>query len=218
MTGGSAEVRMPISRALGPQHSGGSDKTPVQIADVETTLGSDSPPAEAKQQPSSELPPIQDRSLPNSADELPSQSAETLEAVVLQEDQTLVRLAVESYGRVDQDVLQLLKRHNPSPESSAKLKAGDRAVVPELPATLRQAGFTVHIASYKPFSYAENLFSTLASQGRDPHISIARDTPIGEVYRVTLGRFETSAEAAEYAADLLEKRLFSYAQVIPQRP
>ncbi len=245
VTGGSAEVRMPISRALEPQHSGGSDetpakteqaaghpsgagtpngqettardKTPVQIADVETTLGSDSPPAEAKQQPSSELPPIQDRSLPISADESPSQSGETAEAVVLQEDQTLIRLAVESYGRVDQDVLELLKRHNPSPESSAKLKAGDRVVVPELPAT-QQAGFTVHIASYKPFSYAENLFSTLASQGSDPHISIARDTPIGEVYRVTLGQFETSAEAAEYAADLLEKRLFSYAQVIPQRP
>lgn len=126
----------------------------------------------------------------------------------------LLKLATENYGAVSEPIIELIAEYNSGLTDSAGIPKTGRIGMPALPAELKQPVFIVHVASYKHFKYAQELFERWWKKGRDIHIVLQRDTPEGLVYRVAFGRFRDPAEAKAYAASLLEEGVFSYAQPI----
>jgi hypothetical protein len=144
--------------------------------------------------------------------------AEVLNPLSVAGADNLLKLATETYGAVNKPIIQLIREYNSGFTDPAGLTKAGRIVLPALPAELEQPVFTVHVASYKHFKYAQELFERWWKKSRDIHIVLQRNTPEGLVYRVAIGRFGDPAEAKEYAAKLLEEGVFSYAQPIRLNP
>ena len=72
----------------------------------------------------------------------------------------------------------------------------------------------MHIASFKPFEYAQDLFQELLRQGYEAYIIPAHDSQEGNFYRVTIGDFKNVHEARGYAAEILKNNISDYAKAI----
>ena len=103
-------------------------------------------------------------------------------------------------------------RNNPEIEHVDRIEAGKKVFFPPLFETRQNSPFTVHIASYKPLTYAQDRFQILIHDRYDPHIIPIRIPRKGRFYRVTVGSFRDMEEARDYASAILAKGISNYAQ------
>jgi type II secretory pathway predicted ATPase ExeA len=135
-------------------------------------------------------------------------------SIVIQEGDTLTELATEVYGWVDQRVFDLLKKNNPDISDINLIHVGQKIVFPPLPKSEREPTYTVHVASFKPFGYAQQMFQRLMKQGYEVYILPVNSPRKGKIFRVTLGNFNDPHEAQVYASKIKEMGVSDYARMI----
>ena len=150
------------------------------------------------------------------AEKLENLNSEEMETpwttIIVKEGDTLTELVLNVYGRADEKVLQLIKKHNPELEDINRLDVGQKLVFPPLSTESPGPVFTVHIASFEPFKPALDMFQKMMSDGYEAYIMPVNDIQKGKVFRVTLGNFRNKREAKEYAAIILRNGVSDYAK------
>ena len=134
--------------------------------------------------------------------------------VTVKPGDTLAQLAIDIYGRADQKLLEFVKRHNPEIRDINWISVGQEIVFPPLSKQEEAPVYTVHIASYGPFSSAREKFLHLISKGYEAYIIPVNLPERGRVYRVTLGNFSRLETAKQYASKLIKSGLTSFAEPI----
>ena len=134
--------------------------------------------------------------------------------IIVKEGDTLAEMATRHYGRVDHSLLDTLKKNNPEITNINLIRVGQKVVLP--PASGPQQGptYTVHIASFKPFRPARELFQKLMKEGYEAYILPRYDPQKGKIFRVTLGNFVDPKNAQDYAAKIQENKVSGYARVM----
>ncbi len=138
------------------------------------------------------------------------------EEVVVRQGDSLAKLAMDIYGRADEEILELLKESNPEIQDINSIRVGQRILFPPPGGNVKSVtgGYTVHVASYKPFKGAHDAFRRLIARGYETYIIPAANLGEGVIYRITIGNFPTRSRASEYAEGLLSGEEFEYAQVL----
>lgn len=134
--------------------------------------------------------------------------------VVVKEGDTLTELAAMVYGRVDEAILSAVKGGNPHIRDINRIDVGQEILFPPLAQPGKRLTYTVHIASFKPFASARELFDRLIEEGYEAYIVPLNDPQKGKIFRVTVGSFEDAQNAQSLSQDLLAKRTSEYARVI----
>jgi len=134
--------------------------------------------------------------------------------VIVKEGDTVAELAVNEYGRADEGVLDLIRKHNRDIKDINRIKVGQKLIFPAFPLSDKGPTFTVHVASFEPFEHARVLFQKLIGEGYEVFIMPMHDARKGKVFRVTIGNFRSLKEAKDYATTILEKDVFDYAKPI----
>ncbi|HUT71356.1 MAG TPA: AAA family ATPase [Desulfatiglandales bacterium] len=135
-------------------------------------------------------------------------------SVIVRRGDTLIQLAVDSYGRADTATLELIKRHNPELLDVNRISVGQELKFPSLSVLHKDSTYTVHIASVEPFESAQSLFKKLRAAGYEAYILPINHKQRGKFFRITLGNFSSRMEAEEYAGIVLKKGISKYAQIM----
>lgn len=136
------------------------------------------------------------------------------QTVTVKAGDTLTELAIMVYGRVDESILSSVKDNNPQIRDIDRIEIGQRIVFPPLGSSETHLTYTVHIASFKPFISAMELFERMIMEGYEAYLVPVNDPIKGKIYRVTLGGFEDFDRAQEYSKEILSKGVTDYARVI----
>ncbi|MBW1997915.1 MAG: AAA family ATPase [Deltaproteobacteria bacterium] len=139
---------------------------------------------------------------------------ESSKYIIVKEGDTLLELAAQIYGRADEEILGLLKQHNPHIDDLDLIKVGEKVIFPPLRPHNQGKIYTVHVASFKPFKKARELFQELTEQGYVAYIIPAHNPEQGRVFRVTLGSFDSWSKGNAFAASILRRGISNYAQTI----
>lgn len=132
----------------------------------------------------------------------------------VKEGDTLAELAASMYGSVNGQILSFIQKHNPALDDINRIRVGQEIVFPPLDKVAQAQVFTVHIASYKPFGSAREMFERLQREGHEAYIIPFYDPQQGKVFRVTVGNFDTRHQAELYAARVLKDKVSDYAGVV----
>ncbi|MDY6878779.1 MAG: AAA family ATPase [Thermodesulfobacteriota bacterium] len=134
--------------------------------------------------------------------------------VDVEEGDTVTGLAIKIYGRVDEATISLLAKSNPHIEDLDQINVGDQIVFPPILKKNRGSTYTVHIASFRPFSYASGLFKELIMAGYEAYILPVNDPRVGKIFRVTLGNFSDPKRAEAYAQEIRETGISDYTRLM----
>ena len=91
---------------------------------------------------------------------------------------------------------------------------GQKIIFPPLAELDQGPTFTVHIASFKPFDNARELFQKLMREGYEVYIIPIYNPQKGKVFRIALGNFMSLQEAENYVAEILKKGVSKYAKTM----
>ena len=106
-------------------------------------------------------------------------------------------------------------RVGPSDAAIRRIEVGQQIVFPRIDSPSAQSPvFTVHVASFKPFKQARDLFEKLMKEGYEVYIMPVYNPQKGKIFRVTLGSFKSRRESDAYAAAVLRRRVADYAESI----
>jgi general secretion pathway protein A len=120
---------------------------------------------------------------------------------------TIAQLAAVHYGRVDADILQAVRKANPSINNIDLVYEGQKVYLPNLQDTARVM-FTVSVASYHSVHEATAVFVDLVKQGFQATIYPYLDSQGNTWYRITIGTFANQDDAKNYAQQLKAKGFF----------
>lgn len=120
---------------------------------------------------------------------------------------TIAKLAARHYGRVDTDILQAVRKANPSINSIDLVYEGQKVYLPNMKDTARIM-FTVSVASYHSIDEATAVFVDLVKQGFQATIYPYLDSQGNTWYRITIGTFANQDDAKKYAQQLKTKGFF----------
>jgi type II secretory pathway predicted ATPase ExeA/phage tail protein X len=134
--------------------------------------------------------------------------------VIVKQGDTLTILAMAVYGRVDESILETVHQYNPGIEDINWIYEGQKITFPPLSESIKTAIFTVHIASYKPFEPAFEMFQRLMKAGYEVYMIPVNNPDKGTMYRLTLGAFESLTEAKDYAISILDRGVSDYAKAL----
>ena len=141
----------------------------------------------------------------------PAVKKPAFKTVTVRPGDTLLQLAADIYGRADAKTLGLVQRFNPGIKDINLIEVGEKIRFPAPAVPAGGSAFTVHVASFKPFRRARELFQKLAAEGYDAFI-VPAVSDLGEkVFRVTLGNFKSCREARAYAEKILKQGVSGYA-------
>ena len=132
----------------------------------------------------------------------------------MKEGDTLTELATTVYGYANEDILTLIQKNNPEIKNVNRIEVGHEIHFPRLNVPEKEQIYTVHIASYKPFENARELFQKMILEGYEAYIIPVYDTQKGKLFRVTLGSFKSQQEAGDFASQILEKGVTGYAKTV----
>ena len=136
------------------------------------------------------------------------------ETVLVREGDTLTKLIIKTYGYINDDILDLVKKHNPDIENINLIEVGQEIIFPILSLPEKKDIYTVHIASFIPFDKARHLFQDLIEEGYEAYLLPVDDTQRGKLFKVTLGSFKNRKEANDYASFVLSKGISDYANTV----
>lgn len=137
-----------------------------------------------------------------------------LKTVIVKEGDTIVELAANIYGLANDGVLNMIKKYNPDIKDINRIGVGQKLIFPASPLSDKVAIFTVHVASFVPFEHAQSLFKKLTGEGYEAYIMPMYTAGKGKVFKITLGNFRSLSKAKDYAATILKKGIFDYAEPI----
>ena len=152
---------------------------------------------------------IESESSPLEQDKGPSATTLTVK-----QGDTLTLMALAVYRRANEDILELVHRHNPGIEDIDWIYEGQKITFPPLSESNKAAIFTVHIASYEPFEPAFEMSQKLMKAGYEAYLMPANHPDRGAIYRLTLGAFKTLSEARDYAVEILDRGVSDYAKAV----
>jgi cell division septation protein DedD len=144
----------------------------------------------------------------------PDGTEEPWTTIVVKEGDTLTAMALNVYDQADENIISLIRKHNPQLEDINWLKVGQEIVFPPLSSLFPSPVFTVHIASFKPFQPALELFQKLMNEGHEAYIMPVYDAQKGKIFRITLGYFKSQQEANVYAETILKNNVSDYAKAM----
>ncbi len=147
-------------------------------------------------------------------DILLNEDKESWEYVIVKKGDTLSKLAMAVYGQANEDNVKLVHKHNPQIEDINWIQVGQKIIFPPLSLSDQGPPFTVHISSFKTSKTAQALFEKLKKEGFEVYIVPANNSSKGQVFRVTLGNFDSRQEAEDFGATILKKRVSDYAKTI----
>jgi phage tail protein X len=124
--------------------------------------------------------------------------------IIAKEGNTVTELATKVYGWANQGVIDLLGKNNPGIGNVNWIHEGQRIFFPPLAASEQESTYTVQIASFKSFAYAQEMFHELTREQHDAYIIPAYDSQKGKIFRVTLGDFKDLQKARDYASKIKE--------------
>jgi phage tail protein X len=151
----------------------------------------------------------------NASDQTDLQKAqEPLKTIIVKEGDTFTGLALKVYGRVEEGVLDFVRKHNPELEDVNSLAVGQKLVFPPLPVSTPAAVFTVRVASFEAFDQAFNMSRKLRGQGYEAFIMPVLEGKKGESFSVAVGNFESRPEAGSYAKMMLQRGVSDDAEVM----
>jgi phage tail protein X len=129
---------------------------------------------------------------------------------------TVAKLAADHYGRVDDNILSIVRKANPNIPSIDVVKTGQKVFLPKL-ASVSAAGsqvlYSVSVSSYHSMAEAKAVFSDLLARGYDATIYPYLDESRNTWYRITIGTFNSRQEAVTYTLKLKDSG-FPYAKPV----
>jgi len=135
-------------------------------------------------------------------------------SVIVKKGDTLSKLTAIVYGQVNENNLKLVHMYNPEIEDISRIAVGQKIIFPALSALDQSPTFTVHIASFTSFIFAQEVFQKLKKMGHKVYIIPGHNARKGKIYKVTLGNFKDPQEAQDFASKILKKGIFDYAKTI----
>ena len=120
---------------------------------------------------------------------------------------TIAKLAAKHYGRVDTDILQAVRKANPSINNINLVYEGQKVYLPNIQNTARVM-YTVSVASYHSINEATAVFVDLVKQGFQATIYPYLDSQGNTWYRITIGTFANQDDAKKYGQQLKAKGFF----------
>jgi len=132
--------------------------------------------------------------------------------VVVGPRDTVARIAARHYGRIDANILELVRQANTHLGSIDLIYEGQKIYLPPL-AGGPQAMFTVSVATYHSINEATAVFLDLVKKGFKATVYPFLDANGNTWYRVTIGTFPSLDEADAYAGQL-KGRGFLYARSV----
>jgi type II secretory pathway predicted ATPase ExeA/phage tail protein X len=134
--------------------------------------------------------------------------------IIVGRGDTLSGLARKIYGKTSDEIIATIKGANPNLRNVNFIKSGGKIVFPQLPEFKKNATFTVHVASYKLYEPALNMYRDLLENGYEVYVLPKDDPQKGKIFRVTVGYFKTQKEAKAYAATIVKEGVSTYANAI----
>jgi phage tail protein X len=120
---------------------------------------------------------------------------------------TIAQLAAKHYGRVETDILQAVRKANPSINNIDLVYEGQKVYLPNMQDTTRVM-YTVSVASYHSVHEATAVFVDLVKQGFQATIYPYLDSHGNTWYRITIGTFANQDDAKKYTQQLKTKGFF----------
>ncbi len=138
--------------------------------------------------------------------------------VIARKGDTISQIIFREFGRVDAHLLQATQRLNPAIEDLDQIFVGQKVSLPADPRKLYenpglQSYFSVHVASFKKFDQADEMFAGLMEIGEKPTIIPVKIQGRGW-YRVTIGEHKSFRGASRQARELIQRGEYSYAEPI----
>jgi general secretion pathway protein A len=132
--------------------------------------------------------------------------------VVVGPRDTVARIAARHYGRIDANILELVRQANTHLGSIDLIYEGQKIYLPPLAGGPR-AMFTVSVATYHSINEATAVFLDLVRKGFKATVYPFLDASGNTWYRVTIGTFPSLDESDAYAGELKGKG-FLYARSV----
>jgi general secretion pathway protein A len=132
--------------------------------------------------------------------------------VTIDAGETVAQVAARHYGRIDADIINAIRKANPSISNIDLVYKGQKIVLPIIQETTRVM-FTVSVASYHSISEATAVFVDLVKKGFQATIYPYPDNQGNLWYRVTIGTFMNQEDAKNHA-QLLKTKGFLYAKPV----
>jgi phage tail protein X len=127
---------------------------------------------------------------------------------------TLEVMAINVYGRANENIYKLIQEHNPEIKDINRIGVGQKIVFPPLSSIEHGPTYTVHVVSFRPVESALDMYKKLTKEGYEVFIIPVQDAQKGKTFKVTMGNFKSLGEAEDYAATIIEKGLFDQAKAI----
>jgi general secretion pathway protein A len=134
--------------------------------------------------------------------------------LIIKRGDTLSKLALKAYGDFDNEILDLVRDHNPGIRDINLILVGQKLILPLTHFPRKNAKYTVHIASFKQIDIAEEFCLGLVEKGYEGYIIPTQYNSKEEIYRVTLGHFENVKEAKNYASMIIDNKISYYAEIV----
>ncbi|MCD6571356.1 MAG: AAA family ATPase [Deltaproteobacteria bacterium] len=123
--------------------------------------------------------------------------------ITVKEGDTLADIAIEHYGKVNDEILKDVKEANPGIEDIDIIYEGQKILIPSISSSTSTL-YSVSVASYHSIEEAKAVFSHLISKGFNATIYPYVDPQGRNWYRLTIGVFDTKQEAISYSKTLEE--------------
>jgi general secretion pathway protein A len=151
------------------------------------------------------LPVLPDHSIPREVQAVSSSNIQENLEVIIQPKETLVDIALRTYGRVNATILDFMQQANPEITDVNLIKVGQRLLLPPFhPAALVQeenGTYRVHLCTLPDSAKAEleKLRLSLLRSAHTVYILPVNLTGAGEIwYRVVVGDFPSRQEAEDF--------------------
>jgi general secretion pathway protein A len=135
--------------------------------------------------------------------------------VIVGRGDTLTGLTLRIYGTTGDDIVAMVKAANPDLKNINFIKGGQKIIFPQLSELRKGKTFTVHLASYKLYEPALNMYRELLENGYEVYILPKDDPQKGRIFRVAVGYFNSQKEAKKFATTIVRQGVSTYANPIP---
>lgn len=132
---------------------------------------------------------------------------------IVNEGDTLARMAIDIYGQVNDQLLNLIKDNNPGIKDINLISTGQIIRFPYVSGIKSDLMYTVHIASFNRFENAREMFEDLVKRGYEVYIMPLYNERMETIFRVTLGNFEDKQKAEAGAKQVIDDGIANYAYV-----
>jgi type II secretory pathway predicted ATPase ExeA len=146
--------------------------------------------------------------------DLGDEEREIFRSVVVKRGDTFLGLVAETYGFIDDSVVNMVHASNPQIRDINVIAAGQRIVFPPLSKPSVEPAYTIHVGSFRDFSAAQDLFQKLKNSGYEAFIFPLLSPMDGKAFRVTVGALDSRKEADELVRAMMSEGIVRKGEII----